>query len=46
MIISPTFGWKKTLGKCCLALSSGTIRLITLKHILVQQVVLELVMLS
>jgi hypothetical protein len=32
MIISPTFGWKKVSGKCCLIISGGIVRLITKTH--------------
>jgi hypothetical protein len=33
MIISPTFGWKKVLGKCCLIVLGGITRLTTKTHI-------------
>ncbi len=33
MIISPTFGWKKVSGKCCLTMSSGITRLTIKTHI-------------
>jgi len=32
MIITPTFGWKKVLGRCCLTMSSGIVRLTTKTH--------------
>jgi hypothetical protein len=32
MIISPTFGWKKVLGRCCLIMLDGIVKLITKTH--------------